>query len=450
MSPLSLQTSRGDNVSRGARNNVSEENWATPPQKKQKISHQASSQASRSATDEVLDQQSPEKVIFVSMPSQATSSQSFNSQGSDLLSNKHGSLSGFHGHRNVERMMDSNEPSKRRKRRAAKRTQQNGTGRLSSPDLATQTISLSGSDERERALSKHDDMSRTPWHDMAQQKASADDEMDRKYLISKQDSATSNTSPYFAPSDALSKQWRSTVNQKDKQKSLDELFISTNGTRRSSDMNMSSDIDELQLGTTVGSHQNTNVLSSIGVSHTHSPSKDSSSTLKVMPPGDNSANLDPSNIRGSTFTSSKPKLESSLQLSGPPVRERKAPWAANIVAVRVEDRFEAQDDMGLVHKESKNAYVLMSNGESTHIKIIPQKLQRVYMEKSGCKARFMLSKSGTEDNLVDLEFCNEKSMVDVVNRLQNETTFKISLCARYVSYSIRRGYVSDLMVSVII
>ena len=423
------------------------EAWPVPSPKRQKISHQPSSPGSSTFTDELLDHLQPENVIFgpTQKSSRAASIQSINSQGAGFQKQRHGSLNGLSEHRNLDRMMNSKGPTKKQKRWEATQNQQRNR-RLpisSESSSLSQSIDISGFDGEEDVAPSPSLIPSAPYHGSTKQPPPAINTVKSKVSVMVPPSSTGKTSPHFPqPSLPSKNQMNGTKghqralrgNQADSlvhSDRLDDRFVPVNGTRRSSDINMSSDADELQLGTTVGNNPDVKALSSINRSRNSSPSKGSSSMLNLKHLVEENAGLEPSNITPSKFQSAKPTARNDSIYSGPPVREKKAPWAVDVAAVNSED-LVARSGMGLVYDERMGSYVLKIDGQPMAIQVLPQKLQRIHWEDSGRRVRFTSSKIGTEENLVDLELKKEKDLSALVSRLGNQTACKIMSVSRWV------------------
>lgn len=77
----------------------------------------------------------------------------------------------------------------------------------------------------------------------------------------------------------------------------------------------------------------------------------------------------------------------------------------------------------------------MCKGKPTSFRIQPDKLQTISWGTSGGKARFASSKSGSVDNVLDIEFRKEKDLSELVEKLQAQSAgCKIKTYDRYVEY----------------
>ena len=270
--------------------------------------------------------------------------------------------------------------------------------------------------------------------------------------------ASDNVSPYFSQPASPSLPVRNTNNsaiqnrfprhdqdyESKPSERLDQQFLPTSGQRRSLDHNMSSDADELQLGTTVGRNSDEKALCSIVNPRNQSPSKDSSSTLKATSPIKEETGLDPSHIRSSKFTVAEPKHQTEIKFPGPPIREKKAPWAVDVAAVSISGTYLVQDSMGLVYDEPNKSYVIKTNGKATSVHFLPAKLINIIWEASGCKMRFQSAKSQNQEDTIDLELRSEKDVALLVNRLQVQTRCRALSKSRYVHVFIQSTTCSRL------
>ena len=398
--------------------------------KRQKITHQASSPSSGISTDE-LDSQVPENVVFgpSQRSNQAVSIQSFNSQGSGLQARRRGSTTGLTEHRNVERMMNSTAPTKKQRRRDANRDQHSKLEPPSSTALSSpsQLIDISSQDEGEGKSPRPESVYQVSSSETREQPSAILKSPKAKTSTKPLDPSTGHRSPYFQNPQLPSNQENSVPKQQKnhtedlvckykRSERLGNQFVTTDGTRRSLDFNMSSDADELQMGTTVGNNADSHVLSLVRQSNNRSPSKSAPSTLAAPSSVMKDPGLTPSIIKHSEFRSLEPKTRHD-SFSGPPGREKKAPWAVDVASVNLPGHLETRTGMGLVHDEHMKSFVLKAAGTDTGIRVIPQKLQKIWWENSGKKIRFMSSKIGTEENIVELELQKEKQVFDLVSRI---------------------------------
>ena len=347
--------------------------------------------------------------------------------------------------------MNSNKPTRKQKRREANQNQYSKREFPASTERSSpsQLVDMSSHDEGEGVNSKSSIIHQTSDSGTVSQLSHEMKSHKGKISIKPQSPSTGHRSPYFhepqLPSNrphAAPKHSRNPVedlaNGHNSPKKLDDRFIPTNGSRRSLDVNMSSEADELQMGTTIGNNPDSNVLSSIKRPRDKSPGKNMPLTVTTISSTGKDPGLDPSIIKHSEFKSTEPKLPND-RFSGPPVREKKAPWAVDVAAVSLPGHLETRTGMDLVHDERMGSYILKIDGQDSGIRVLPRKLQKIYWEHSGRKVRFMSSKIGTEENLVDLEFLREKQVHDLLVRLETLPGCKPIGRSRYVSVQVLEG-----------
>lgn len=447
---LQFETSRGNNVPcvQHARP-CEEEDFAQSSPKRRKISHQISSPGSARSADDILDQLDPSTVTFgpnhVSQgSSQAISNHSVSSQGSVLLKLRTPSLGGLPEHRHLEKMMRSRPASKKQQKLSdGSQNKQWDRGPSSSPPQ----LSLSkfkntfGFDINEKGLTDNHarasrpsvrGTARTP-HSVAEAATLSPPKLIQDRVIGKQ-------SPFFAQSSLPQTVSNGTQGQRPVQTNVrdghDELsdrlndqFVPVNGDRRTSGVSLSSDIDELQLtGTTVGNNPDVNTPIFSKRPRNTDPIKDSTSVPATASPDEDKSGIALSNIKPEKFVAPKPKVQSNTGR----VREKKAPWSVALAAISTSGSLTISDSMALVHDEKSGEYVVVKDGNFTSVKLQPQKLLRISYEECGGKVRFMSAKSGTEENLVDIEFRHEKDVSVLLNKIGFRTMEKVKKCPRYV------------------
>ena len=423
--------------------------WVESSPKRQKIKHQSSPPSSNTSIDELLDSHKPEDVTFEPSrrSSQDISIRSLNSLGSGLKSERSGRAHPLVEHRQLEKMMNSAGPTRKNKPREESQIQQRNHGLPASADtsMPVHPIDLSGYDEQGAVQSKPNYLGEGTYHGTARQSFSSTNK-DSPDTSKLQARTTEKISPYFSQPASPSLPERHIDNLTTRKQTpldnqvvssklsgrLDQQFIPMSGQRRSLEHNLSSDADELQLGTTVGSNPDEKALSSIAHPRNQSPSKDSSSTLNATSPPNADTGLDPSHIRSSKFTAAEPKPQTDVYFSGPPIREKKAPWAVEVAAVSKSGEWVEGKGMGLVFDEPTKSCVLKIDGHSSHVRILPMKLQNITWEDSGRKMRFRSSQTGVQENIVDLELRRERDIQEVVKKLQPQSLCKVNSMSRCV------------------
>ena len=227
---------------------------------------------------------------------------------------------------------------------------------------------------------------------------------------------------------------------------LAQKFVAMDGKRRGSDVNASSDADELQsVPTTVGQNADPNAVFSAKDMGSKSPSKQSSSTLKATSSTDDLVVWAPSTIK-SDFVGSDAKSGNPRRPSRPvPLdQETKPPWSVDLAAISLPGNLFKDEGLALVYDERESAYFIHMCGSryrSTHssLRIHPQKLIKVLWENSGSKVRFESSRTGTEDNVLDLELRSERGLQDLLRRLQISNNFPVRSKNRYVIHGLEQS-----------
>ena len=217
----------------------------------------------------------------------------------------------------------------------------------------------------------------------------------------------------------------------DQSRRLNDMFIPVNGLRRTSDVAMSSDLDELQEGgNTVGHTANTNITLSNTHSRQTSPAKVPISTSNRISSTEFDQGLPESNIKPSTFATIESDIRKRAQGPKVRVREKKSRWAVEVSALSYAGAFLEQQGMSLVYDENDGFYAVVRDGRPINIRIRPDKLQRIQCADAGGKVRFLSSKSRDEENVLDLQFPSDRDATVLVNRLTEQAMCKTQIFPR--------------------
>lgn len=416
-------------------------NLAQPSAKRQKTTHPVSSP--RSGLSDPLDQLPPDFIHFGPNHSQSTNGAlSIHSQGSGFQIKRTGtSVGSLPEFKNVERMMDSNPKNRKNKRGKDSQTSKHDPKLLPSSPKSTSVnhpIDISGDDEVKEVDSIPAVIPPRRYQGTARNPPLTVSGI-QKPNISKahQSRSTEKRSPYFNSStptidiNGKAKQWSiqpaSQSLTGEPTERLAQQFVATDGKRRGSDVNMSSDVDELSaVNTTVGNRADPNAIFSAKNPHLDSNSKDSSSTVRVTSPTKEDGGLPPSTVKPSIFVNGEPKSQISTRPSRGRLREEKPPWAIDVAAVRIGSRLcQVTDGLALVYDARSQTYGLRKEGKATSFGIQPDKLLRIIFGNSGRKVRFESAKTQHEESTLDLEFRKEKDVKEVVDKLSNESGCKI-------------------------
>ena len=454
---LVVEIHKGNNV--GSTSNTSErdETLPTPPSaKRRKLDHPASP-ASSSQTDP-LDHISPHAMSFhpsqgTSQPSSQAPSASANSQGPRLLTKRNCS-SEF---RKVEDMMDSKRKSKKQRHMDNRNYPADNILLPSSPRCSSMSnpIDISG-DESQTTKTNPKEAPRSAYRGTARQPPPPVNSTRSNTLKSLKERAGPTQSPYFDKSRLPRPRANGNVKQKlliedvtrESSPGLAQKFVAADGSRRGLDVNASSDADELQSAPmTVGQNADTDADLTVEVMRSNSPSKHLSSTLKAATPTDDLAVEAPSTIK-----SDFPGPNARSRNGGRPTRpapseqEAKPPWSVALAAISLPGELLKDDDLGLVYDKKQDGYYVQRRGDPiktdhSSLQIQPGKLIKIVWEESGLRLRLESSRSGTEDNVLDLEFVRESDVLKLLRRLQESNRFSVTNKNRYVVRTLERAVI---------
>lgn len=446
---LAVEIHKGGNVNSTSKTREQDEALPSPPSaKRRKLDHQASqvSPASSGQTDP-LDRLSPHAISFhasqgVSRAPSRAPSASANSQASGLPMKRNGSFE----YRKVEEMMDSKPKSKKQRRSDNQNYQADHKLLPSSPKRSSMSdpIDISG-DESHITKTKPRAALRPTYQGTARQPPPTVNGTKSNSSRSLKDRVHPAQSPYFNQPGLPTPRANGNVKQKlisqnvsrEKSPGLAQKFVATDGTRRGSDVNASSDADELQSApTTVGQNADPGAVFTVKEMRLNSPSKHSSSTLKATPPMHDLTVLPPSTIK-SDFSSSNAQSRNGGRptRSAPRDQEAKPPWSVALAAISLPGALFTADDLGLVYDQKQGEYYIQRHGSAirtpySSLQIQPMKLNKILWERTGTKVRLESSRSGTEDNVLDLEFASERDLSDLLRRLQNSKSVPFSVVAK--------------------
>ena len=400
-----------------------------PSAKRQKTKHQPSSPSSPLSIIDPLDNEAPGSISFGTLSQRTSRAPSVHSRRSSFQLRRSSSSTGsLQEHKNIERMMNSDPISKKKQRRLNNNSQQHYNR---SPNMSySNPIDLSGDDDEEMEV----DYVPTADSRIPYQGTMRKDDPTAKHSYSSQNTqgqSLGKRSPYFSSftgaNGILKQQTRSTTEDHngDQSRRLNDMFIPVNGLRRTSDVAMSSDLDELQEGgNTVGHTADTNIVLSTTHSRQDSPVKASTSASKHISSIELDQGLPESNIKPSTFATEEFKTQKRAQEPKVRVREKRPRWAVDVAALSCGGEFLEQPGMSLVYDENDRFYALNRGGQPTSIRIRPDKLQKIQCADAGGKVRFLSSKSEGEENMLDLQFRSDRDATVLVNRLTEQAMCK--------------------------
>ena len=406
-----------------------------PSAKRQKTKHQPSSPSSPLSIIDPLDNEAPGSISFGTLSQRTSRAPSVHSRRSSFQLRRSSSSTGsLQEHKNIERMMNSDPISKKKQRRLNNNSQQYHNR---SPNMSySNPIDLSGDDDEEMEVDYVPTVdSRIPYQGTMRK----DDPSARHSYSSQttQGQSMGKPSPYFPftakANGTLKRQSCSTTenHNEDQSRRLNDMFIPINGLRRTSDVAMSSDLDELQEGgNTVGHTADTNVTLSNTHSRQTSPAKVPTSTSNRISSTEFDQGLPESNIKPSTFATIESDIRKRAQGPKVRVREKKSRWAVEVSALSYAGAFLEQQGMSLVYDENDGFYAVVRDGKPINIRIRPDKLQRIQCADAGGKVRFLSSKSRDEENVLDLQFPSDRDAIVLVNRLTEQAMCKTQIFPR--------------------
>ena len=453
---LAVEVHRGTNVK--STSNTSERDEAPPPSpsaKRRKLDQQPSP-ASSDQTDP-LDQLSPHEVFFHTSqgtsqpPGRATSASPVNRASGVPMKRDYSSE-----FRQVERMMDSR-PKSKKQRLSENRRYKADHGLLpSSPKHSPTSVPIDVSGDESQVSSTNPSVARrTMERGIARQSTPTVNGTKANTSKPLKERASLTQSPFFNRPGLPAPRSKGNVKQKLVSQSLDrevspglaQKFVAADGTRRGSDVNASSDADELQsVPTTVGQNAvDPDVVFTVKDLRSSSPSKHRSVSLKATSPTDDLAIWAPSTIK-SDFASSNAKSRSSGRPSRPGTldQEAKPPWSIALAAISLPGRLYKDEDLGLVYDHKQGEYYTQLRGsrvQTTHssLRIQPQKLIKILWENTGVRIRLESSRSGIEDNVLDLEVASERDVPELLRRLQCSKPLSVIGRTRYVVQALERA-----------
>lgn len=130
-----------------------------------------------------------------------------------------------------------------------------------------------------------------------------------------------------------------------------------------------------------------------------------------------------SNIRPTAFTQS---VNHSARPSAYPSKtlgEKPAPWAITVRAYYFQGRVHQGDSLRLVYNDKAKCFDIHQAGQSLaknnhELRIQPTKLQKIFFTLEGTKMRFLSSKVGTADTMLDIDLRHEKDAQQLIVKVQ--------------------------------
>lgn len=457
---LAVEVHKGSNVESLSKKIERDETLPTPPSaKRQKLDHQVS--PTSSGQTDPLDQISPHAISFHAsqgtvQPASRPPSASANSQAPCIPMKRNSSSEYW----NVESMMDSKPKGKKQRRGDSRGYQADHALLPPSPRMSSMSnpIDISG-DESQSANINSREASRPTYRGTARQPPPTVNGTKANTSKPLKERANSTQSPYFSKPGLPAARSNGNVKRKlvtqnsnrETSPGLAQKFVAADGTRRGSDVNASSDADELQSApTTVGQNADPDAVFTAKDMRTNSPSKQSTSTLKATSPTDDLPFLAPSIIK-SDFPSSSAKSPNRGRPSGPVSldQEAKPPWSIALSAISLPGNLYSNEDLGLVYDEKEGEYHILRQGsriKATHssLRIQPKRVNKILWEKEGVRVRLESPRSGAEDNVLDLECASERGLQLLLHRLQISNPLTVASKNRYVVRALERAVVHQI------
>ena len=435
------------------------ETLPTPPSAKRRKLDRQASPASSDETDP-LDQISPHAISFYAgKPTGQILSRAPSTTADSQTSGRTMKRSGSFEYRLVEALMDSNPKSKKQRHSDNRNYPADHVLLPSSPSKrpsTTNPIDISRDETRPTATildeachPRSRDTARQPTHIIKSLKSNTFNPLKAR--------ANRTQSPYFDKSTFPKTRENFNVEQKtsaqifDRESSpgLASKFIAVDGTRRGSDINASSDADEIQSApTTVGQNADPDAVFTVKEIHPSSPTKHSSSALRPSTPASDLPRLAPSIIKPSFASSNTKRSSGRASCPRPQDQEAKPPCSVALAAISLPGNLLKDCDLGLVYDRKEQEYHVQLRGStirSTHssLRIRPRKLVKVTWEKSGKRVRLESSRSGTEDNILDLELGFERDVPDLLKQIQKSYSFSVIGKSRYAFPAIEQAFMDE-------
>ena len=453
---LAVEIHKGDNVRSVSSAYERDEFLPTPPSAKRRKLDRQASPASSDQTDP-LDQISPHAISFhtsqdISHHTSRAASASAISQASNHPLKRNGSFE----YRKVERMMDSNRKTKKQRNNENINYAANHTLLPSSPQKRSSMstpIDISA-DESQPTKPTSQAASHSTYRGTARQPPPKSNGIRSNTSETLKQPAKLTQSPYFDKPRPKTKRANGDVKQnnsalsltKESSPGLATKFVAADGRRRGSDVNASSDADELQSApTTVGQNADPDAVFTVKEMRSSSPSKQSTVTLKASTPTDDPAILPPSTVK-SDFIGSNARSRGSGRQTRPVPNEQEAkpPWAVPLSAISFPGKLFKNDNLGLVYDPKQEEYCIQMHGSPIKyghniLRIRPQKIVKVLWEMSGKRIRLESSRSGIEDNVLDLELVHVRDVSVLLEKIQTSNSFTVIGKNRYVVWALERG-----------
>ncbi|MCJ1228375.1 hypothetical protein MMC12_005036 [Toensbergia leucococca] len=216
---------------------------------------------------------------------------------------------------------------------------------------------------------------------------------------------------------------------------LRNQFVPTDGTRRSKDVDISLSSDELGSENPVETYEIVTRVSPPKLSRSSSPTKAVPEIQSISPPRSLDVGLEPSNIASSNFSTFRRGHEIQNRKSAFNTRKTRHetdPWVTELHSIntgqdKAEDsgegtlalQYNSQSKIGTLEVMHAGINLPRESGRP-QLRIRTNKILKAIWAPCSLKLRFELSKTGTDDNRVDLVLKSEKNVSELLKLLQQK------------------------------
>ena len=440
---LDIVTSSGDNVAHSAKvYDLHGDRNQGPPQKKPRTTAKPGLQSDHRHLAMMGDANDTDRLekgkaeLYPPFLRNSSYNSSILSQGSEIKSNSQ-SLGGkapgqgIAEYRETEKMMRLRSKRGRRPRNSHPRRATPGTTPRVTIDLATDDHTMVSQKQPYNGTAR-ETKPRNHYANLAQ----------GKHRNGHQANETGTKSRHFASANKpkISSSMRSSIArptvQQPQQLDLRTSFVDDKGNRRDSLMGDSS--DELQNGTTVGSHSREPKASSGHMPLGRRKPLEIIRSRPITPPRQ-VLGLPESNIPRTEFTSSgrRPRKINRLEKLSKS-RTELTDWGVELVYFKTGSaNLDGRKACGLVYDAKKEQFVAISQGQNLaegipELSINPKRVARILRgDGDSCKLRLLLSRSANYDHRTDIELGSHQNVDDLVGMLQLMTP-GIKVTVRFV------------------
>lgn len=411
---LSVQVSRGSNVG-DARVIEVEDSFEKPPSAKRQKTNHSDSRSAGESSDSTINEVPPSQITFARQPEKPSST--------PLLSNRarkaeQHNIEAVDEFRSVEGIMDSN-PRNAKRNRAAAATRQKTASPLMAPFSRNNSFEVLG--EGEPSGPSNTRPAETRYQGTIRQQPE----------IAQTNGVNGNAHTLHGQI-TTSQYFKQTLHDqpKESERSLRSSFVASDGKTRGMDRLSS---DELEGPATLGEHADVIPLSPRKARHLPDPGSPRPGAGRPTKSSTRETPMERSNIKPTIFQTQRPSKGKSGRrgtFEDQYLDESESQWAVPIAAINIpgEAEMRVSSSMGIVYDEDEKRYFVKDCGRpfkapnASAYGVNPRILQKCWREKFGKKIRFQSSKSGTDDNLLDVELASEKDVAELLLKIQGDST----------------------------